>query len=228
LRKRGAEKFIVISRTINSACGLAEKWNGHASTIEDLSGALEETDILITSTSAPHTLIHRGMIEQIMHGRSDRPMVIIDIAVPRDVSPQVGEIENVSLFDIDGLNQGVAKSIQTREGAVPKVERIIDQEYQIFKEYYASLKVVPVIVGMRQQADDIRRNELEKTLRKLDRLDPQDQEQIVALTHSIVQKILHEPTIRLREEANGPNGEKYAGAVRALFGLDQSSSQGAH
>jgi glutamyl-tRNA reductase len=226
LRKRGADQFIVISRTISSACGLAEKWNGHAGTIEKLTGALEETDILITSTSAPHTLIHRRMIEQVMAGRPDRPMVIIDIAVPRDVASDVGEIEHVSLYDIDGLNRGVEKSIQTREGEIPQVEQIIDQEYRIFKDFYASLKVVPVIVGMRRQADEIRRSELEKTLRKLDRLDPHDQEQIAALTHSIVQKILHEPTIRLREEANGPNGEKYAGAVRALFGLEKPTMLG--
>ena len=220
LKKRGANKFGVISRTISSACGLAEKWDGQAGTMENLSGALEATDILITSTSAPHTLIHRGMIEQVMAERKERPMVIIDIAVPRDVSPDVSLVENVRLYDIDDLNRGVEKAIENRENEIPKVERIIDDEYQAFKEYFATLDVVPVIVEMRQYADSIRQNELEKTLRKLEGLHPKDKEQIKALTHSIVQKILHGPTICLREEANGPNGKKYANAASKLFGLN--------
>ncbi len=220
LKKRGSNKFIVISRTINSACGLAQKWDGNAGTMENLAGALENTDILLTSTSAPHTIIHRSLIERIMAERPNRPLVIIDIAVPRDVASDVEDIPGVSLFDIDRLNQGVEKALESREGEIPKVETIIDEEYLAFKEYFGTLKVVPVITGMRQQADAIRQQELDKALRQLDGIDPKQQERIKALTHAIVQKILHEPTIRLRQEANGPNGEKYAVAVSELFGLN--------
>jgi len=220
LKKRGANKFIVISRTINSACDLAQKWDGHAGTMENLTGALENTDILLTSTSAPHTIIHRSLIEGIMANRPNRPLVIIDIAVPRDVASDVKDIAGVSLFDIDRLNQGVVKAVESRESEIPKVEKIIDEEYLTFKEYFGSLKVLPVIAGIRQQANAIRQQELEKALRQLDGIDPKQQERIKALTHAIVQKILHEPTIRLRQEANGPNGEKYAVAVSELFGLN--------
>lgn len=225
LKNRGANKFGIISRTISSACSLAEKWNGQAGTMENLSGALEVTDILITSTSAPHTLIHRSMIEKIMAARKERPMVIIDIAVPRDVASDVNMVENVSLYDIDDLNFGVEKAIENRENEIPKVEKIIDEEYQQYKEYFATLNVVPVIVEMRQQANSIRQKELEKTLRKLEGLNPEDKEQIKALTHSIVQKILHGPTIFLREEANGPNGKKYARAASEIFGLNGLNDQ---
>jgi glutamyl-tRNA reductase len=218
-RERGAHKFIVISRTISSACTLAQKWNGHAGTVDNLAGALEETDILLCSTSAPHTIIHRDMVEQVMAARRKRPLVIIDIAVPRDVAPEVGKIEGVSLFDIDRLNRSVEKALESREGEVPKVERIIDEEYQALKEYFQTLKVVPVIAGMRLQADAIRQKELEKALRRLDGIDPKQQERIKAMTHAIVQKILHEPTIRLRREATGPNGKIYADAVSKLFDL---------
>jgi len=220
LKIRGANQFGVISRTISSACSLAEKWNGKAGTLQDLSGALETTDILISSTSAPHTIIHRKMIEKAMESRQDRPMVIIDIAVPRDVASNVNEVENVNLYDIDDLNCGVKQAIGNREGEIPKVEKIIDEEYQAFKEYFGTLNIVPVIVEMRQHADAIRQKELEKTLRKLESLNPEDREQIRTLTRSIVQKILHEPTVFLREEANGPNGEKYASAASKLFGLN--------
>ncbi len=220
LKIRGANQFGVISRTISSACSLAEKWNGKAGTLQDLSGALETTDILISSTSAPHTIIHRKMIGKAMESRQDRPMVIIDIAVPRDVASNVNVVENVNLYDIDDLNCGVEEAIGNREGEIPKVEKIIDDEYQAFKEYFGTLNIVPIIVEMRQHADAIRQKELDKTLRKLESLNPEDREQIKALTHSIVQKILHGPTVFLREEANGPNGEKYASAASKLFGLN--------
>ena len=220
LKERGAQRFIVISRTISSACTLAQKWEGHAGTMDNLAGALEETDILICSTSAPHTIIHPGMIEQVMAVRRNRPLGIIGIAVPRDVAPEVGAIAGVSLLDIDSLNHHVEQALESRVGEIPKVEKIIDEEYQAFKAYFETLRVVPVIAGMRLQADAIRRKELEKALRQLDGIDPRQEERIKAMTHAIVQKILHEPTIRLRQEANGPNGEIYAEAVSTLFGLN--------
>lgn len=228
LRKRGANKFIVISRTINSACSLAQKWDGHAGTMENLAGALEKTDILLSSTSAPHTIIHSGLIEQIMADRPDQPLVIIDIAVPRDVAPDVGNLAGVSLFDIDGLKNGVEKALKGRQSEIPRVEQIIEEEYLAFKEYFGSLRVVPVITGIRQQADAIRQQELEKAFRQLEGIDPKQQERIRALTHAIVQKILHEPTIRLRQEANGPNAEKYAIAVSELFGLTGKNGRNIH
>ena len=223
LRARGADNFHVISRTISSACALAAKWDGQAGTMENLNGALQQADILITSTSAPHTLIKKFMMQSIMKQRPDQPMVIIDIAVPRDVAPAVNEIPGVYVYDIDGLNQTADISLKGRQGAIPQVEAILSEEYQTFKEYWASLAVVPVIKEMRQQADTIRQQELDKALRRLNGLDQADQEQIAALTHSIVQKILHTPTVRLKQEAAGPEADKYALAARALFGLDAAS-----
>jgi len=224
LKKRGAKNFLVISRTISSACGLAEKWNGKAGSFDNLAGSLEETDVLISSTSAPHTLIHREMIEKVMTSRSDRQMIIIDIAVPRDVASDVAEIPNVRLFNIDTLNRNVEKALEGREREVPKVEKIIDYEYHEFKGFFKSLRFIPIIADMRQHVDDIAQKELEKTLRKMPDLDPNHEEQIKALTHSIVQKILHEPTVRLREEAKGPDGDRYAFAVSELFGLNNNSN----
>lgn len=225
LIQRGVKKFGVISRTISSACSLAEKWNGQAGTMENLSGSLETADILITSTSAPHIIITKRMIKQVMAAREDRPLVIIDIAVPRDVSPEVGEINNVALFDIDDLQAGVGTVVHSRRNEIPRVEQIIAEEYQGFKGYYSTLNIVPVIVEMREQADQIRLKELDKTLRKLVHLNDKEQEMIKAMTHAIVQKILHEPTVCLREEANGPNGEKYAKAASVLFGLNGSGGR---
>jgi glutamyl-tRNA reductase len=222
LRKRGAKNFSVISRTISSACGLAKKWDGDAGTMDSLDGALEDADILITSTSAPHTLILKPMMELVMNQRPNRPMVIIDIAVPRDVDPDVNTLANVFVYDIDGLNKIVNEGMDNRSQEVPKVEIILKEEYLSFKEFLSSLKVVPVITEIRQQADSIRKSELEKALRRMPDLDPSQQEQISALSHSIVQKMLHTPTIRLRKEAKGPEAEQYATAARQLFGLSDS------
>jgi len=219
LRKRGVKNFYVISRPINSACGLAKRWNGQAGTMESLAGVLENTDVLITSSSAPHLLIHWPMVKEAMDSRPQRKLVIIDIAVPRDVDSNVGKIPNVLLFDIDGLNEGVAQSMEKRQLEVPAVERILHEEYQVFKEYWSTLKVLPIIVEIRQQADQIRQSELEKTLRHLPQLGEAEQAHIETLTQSILQKILHEPTIRLRQGAAGPDAEKYAQAAQILFGL---------
>ena len=224
LRKRGVKNFNVISRTINSACTLAKRWNGQAGTMDSLKGVLEDTDILITSTSAPHTLLNKGMIAQIMKNRPDRPMVIIDIAVPRDVDPEVDTVPNAQVYDIDRLYQEVEQSLEKRSNEIPKVEKILEEEYLHFKDFWGTLKVVPTIVDMRQMADNIRIQELEKTLNRLPDLGEFEQEKIVAMTRSIVQKILHAPTVGLRQKANEPDGEKYASAVRVLFGLDHNQS----
>lgn len=220
LQKRGVNKFHVLSRTIASACTLAERWEGNAGTMENLNGVLEDTDILITSTSAPHTLIHKNMVKQIMRSRPDRPLVMIDIAVPRDVAANVQELENVEVYDIDRLNNEVAESLDKRSNEIPKVEQILEEEYKIFKKFWNSLKVVPVIKGMRERADTIRQQELEKVFKHLPNLNEAEQAEISAMTQSIIQKFLHAPTIKLREEADGPEAEKYAHAASRLFGLD--------
>ena len=220
LIKRGVSQIQVINRTLEKAQELAHRWAGQAATFESLSDLLRETDILISSTGAPHTVIFPAMVAPALENRSGRPLVIMDIAVPRDVDQGVAEISGVSLFDMDALSQGLEQSLKKREAEIPKVEAIIEEEKAEFMDFLATLDVVPVIVKMRQQANTIRKAELEKALRRLSGLSPGDQQQIEALTKSIVHKILHSPTVRLREEAGGPNAADYADITRGLFGLD--------
>jgi glutamyl-tRNA reductase len=144
----------------------------------------------------------------------------MDIAVPRDVDTDVGDIPGVSLYDIDTLSEKLENALAQRAAEIPRVEEILEYELDCFIEYLATLDVVPLIVKMRQRADAIRQTELEKAIRRIPELTPDTQQQIDALTKSIVNKILHNPTIRLREEANGPNANEYADVVRGLFGLD--------
>lgn len=223
-RKRGATNFIVISRTLASACKIADTAHSQTGTMELLSEALEKADILVSSSSAPHTLIDRLMVEQAMQSRPDRPMVILDIAVPRDVEPEVGQVPNVRLYNIDDLQEGVEASQNARTREVPKAEQILNQEYRAFLEYLSSLKVVPVIKEIRRQAERIREAELDKAFRRLPDLTPDIQEQITAMSQSIVKKILHSPTARLRQESTEPDVEQFAELARALFGLDASNN----
>jgi glutamyl-tRNA reductase len=220
LRKRGARQITVVNRTVQRAQELAKRWDGQAEALEMLIELLPETDIVITSTGAPHTIIHGSMVDKAISQRPDRALILMDIAVPRDVDPEVGDIPGVHLYDMDTLAAQLEHSISKREAEVPQVKEILAEELASFMEYVTTLNVVPIIVEMRRQADAIRQAELEKTIRRIPDLPPDTQERIDALTKSIVNKLLHSPTARLRKEASGPNAVDYADIARGLFGLD--------
>jgi len=220
LRKRGVHEITVVNRTLPRAQELARRWNGQAAALEMLLELLPDTDIVITSTGAPHTIIQPSMVQKAMANRPDRPMVFMDIAVPRDVDPQVGAISAVRLFDVDALSEQLENNLAQREAEIPYVKVILAEELVAFMDYLATLDVVPIIVQMRKQANSIRQAEIEKALRRIPDLPPEAHPYIDALTKSIVNKILHNPTVRLREEASGPNAVEYADIARCLFGLE--------
>jgi glutamyl-tRNA reductase len=220
LRKRGARSILVVNRTLQRAQELANRWEGQAAALEMLLELLPDMDIVITSTGAPHLVIQRSMVEKVMKERPDRPMVFMDIAVPRNVDAEVNRIANVRLYDMDTLSKSLEISLSQRQAQIPKVEAILAEEQASFESYLASLDVIPVIVEMRRRADRIRQKEVEKAIRGMNGLTPEMEMKIEALTASIVNKILHNPTTRLREEAGGPNGADYASLTRTLFGLD--------
>lgn len=220
LLKRGAKHILVINRTLSGAQQLADRWGGHVAEFELLCDHLLEADIVITSTGSPHVVIDFYMVEQAMQHRSHRPMVFMDIAVPRDVAVEVGNITGVRLYDMDALSDCLEASLAQRQAQIPKVETIITEEQTAFQEYLATLDVVPLICEIRKQAEDIRKCEVEKAIRRIPNLTPDMEHQIDTLTASIVNKILHNPTIRLREEANGPHVQDYANLARNLFALE--------
>ena len=220
LRKRGAKQILVVNRTLQKAQELAHRWDGQAASLELLLEHLPDMDIVITSTGAPHVLIQRSMVEKALRQRPQRPMVFMDIAVPRDVDVEVKDIAGVRLYDMDTLSANLEVSLAQRQAQVPQVEAILAEEQAALEGYLASLDVVPIIVEMRKQADSIRKDEVEKAIRRMPNLTPEMEHQIEVLTASIVNKILHSPTTRLRGEANGPNAADYANLTRYLFGLD--------
>lgn len=219
LRKRGAQQLTVINRTLERAHALADRWNAEADTFENIETALRRADILISSTGAPHTIIQAEMVAAAMIHRSSRPLVLIDIAVPRDIDAETALIPNVSLHDIDNLNAHLDQALSSRAAEVPHVEAILAEEVAKFLDYFRSLDMFPLIIDMRDRAEAIRREELAKTLRRMPDLTDFEREKIEALTQSLVKKLLDNPTRRLRAEASCPHAPEYATVARTLFGL---------
>lgn len=219
LAANGTKGLSVINRSRGRAQRLADQVGARALGWERITQALWNVDIVISSTSAPQAIIHPDTVREAMLMRHNRPLFFIDIAVPRDVDPAVGDLPDVFLYNIDDLQAVVQTNLAHRRREIPKVEAIINQEMAAFMSWFRALDVVPTIVELRQHAESIRRAELEKALRRLEDLSDRERNIIQALTRGIVNKILHQPTIHLKEYANSRDGYRYTEAVRDLFGL---------
>jgi glutamyl-tRNA reductase len=225
LRARGVGRVTVVSRTRQRALELAERWGGQPLSFEQLSQVLHTADIVIASTGAPHTIIDSTMIQEAMLHRAGRPLLLMDIALPRNIDPAVGEVPDVHLFDIDQLHQRLENNLAGRQNEIPNVEAIIEQEVASFASWLRRVDILPVITDLRSKAEEIRRRELKRTLRYLPELDPETLKHIEHLSESLVNKLLHEPTRRLRVEAGNGHATHYTQVTRHLFGLEESSDQ---
>jgi glutamyl-tRNA reductase len=163
------------------------------------------------------------MVNDAMNTRPERPLVLIDIAVPRDIDPDAAAIPHVRVYDMDSLNDHLEHSLAERMSEVPQVKSIIDEEVMEFDEYMKSLEMIPIIADMRQQAEAIRQNVLKKSLSRMPDLTDVERERIEAMTQALVKKILEAPTQRLRAEASCPHAPEYASVARTLFGLKHES-----
>lgn len=219
LRKRGAQKILVVNRTLDRAHAIADRWGADIATFENINDALVSADIVISSTGAPHLILTERMVRDAMTAREHRPLVLIDIAVPRDIDPEAANIPHVKLYDIDHLNEQLEDALAERLAEAPKVRAILEEEIADFSEYMKSLEMIPLIADIRQQAESIRKDMLEKTLRRLPDLTESERVRIEAMTQALVKQILHTPTNRLRAEAACPHAPEYATVARTLFGL---------
>ncbi len=223
LRKRGARKIRVLNRTLERARALAERWGADIATFESMDDALASADILISSTGAPHLILTEDTLRAAMRARPQRPLALIDIAVPRDIDPNAANIPHVTLYDIDHLNAQLESALAERQAEAPKARAILAEELAEFAEYLQSLEILPLIADIRQQAESIRKAMLEKTLRRLPDLTEDERARIEAMTQALVKQILHIPTQRLRAEAACPHAPEYATVARTLFGLAQDT-----
>lgn len=218
--KRGVSDITVTNRTYEKAMGLAQAWGGKATSFQQFPAVLAEADIVITSTSAPHTILRKELLAPAMTTRPNRPLFIFDIAVPRDVDSDVTEISNVHLRNIDDLQSQANKNTQERQAEIPKVERIVEEEANQFLEWFSSLGATSTIGALRKRVEEVRQQELQRVLNRLD-LNEREQNLVAMMSHRLVNKILHEPTLCLKKETANGNGAAYISTVRDLFALNE-------
>lgn len=216
---RGSAGVAVANRTLATAADAAARFGGFAFSLPELERALAWADLAVTATSSEEPVVTAGAVRAAMARRPDRPLVLVDLAVPADVEREVGQIEGVKLFDVDDLRAGLDGALAARLREVPKVEAIVEDEVVAFCRRLRELEVEPVLAAIRLQAEAIREQELERTLRRLGDVDRKTEEQIEHLSRALVKKLLHDPTVRLRERAGDGAADEFAAALRELFGL---------
>jgi glutamyl-tRNA reductase len=221
LSREGVRGIMVANRTYDRAVELAQKLHGHAVHFDELSTGLSSADIVLASTAAPHHVLSRETFRKAFPGRRGHPLLIIDMAIPRDVDPMVGDEPEVFLYNVDDLRKIVDEHVQIRSEAIPAADRIIQSHSREFRTWYASLEVVPVIRRMRARAEEHRVLELERLMRGMDHLEADDRARLEEFSRRLLNKLLHEPTVRLRKGmARGGGGEELVDAVRFLYGLE--------
>ena len=216
----GVKTVYVTSRTYERAANLARTLNGSALDFEAFKNELYRADIVITSTSASSFIITKDMVEKAIHERKNKPIFFIDIAVPRDIEPDVNDLENVYLYDIDDLHVVVSANMKEREKESENAMHLISQEVNKFNNWLGTLDAVPTIVEIRKRVENIGNQEMERTLKKIPHLSEEDKKIIYQMKNSMINKILHKPTIKLKQKTQSEDGHIYLKAIRHLFHLD--------
>jgi glutamyl-tRNA reductase len=216
----GVKTVYVTSRTYERAANLARALNGSALDFEAFKNELYRADIVITSTSASSFIITKDMVAKAIHERKNKPIFFIDIAVPRDIEPDVNDLENVYLYDIDDLHVVVSANMKEREKESETAMHLISQEVNKFNNWLGTLDAVPTIVEIRKRVENIGNQEMERTLKKIPHLSEEDKNIICQMKNSMINKILHKPTIKLKQKTQSEDGHVYLKAIRHLFHLD--------
>jgi glutamyl-tRNA reductase len=214
----GARASVLGGRTFEKAEQLAAALGGRAAPFEELRSELARADVVISGTGAPGVVIQRADVEAAQAARRGRPLFLIDIAVPRDVAEDAGRVSGVFLYDLDDVRKVAEANLRERRKEASAAEAILEHEIREFLDWRRSLDVVPLLVELRRRADEIRRTEIEKARRRLGPLTPEQESALEAATTAIVNKLLHAPTVQLKQMAGDGQGE-HVGLIRKLFGL---------
>jgi glutamyl-tRNA reductase len=217
---RGANSVFVANRHYDRAIGLAQRFHGEAVRFEELPEQLQAADIVVSATNSPHHIVERDGLAQVMETRSGRPLLLVDIAVPRDIEPECREVPGVSLHDIDDVQQIVERNAGDREGEARRAEPILTAELDRFESWLASLEVVPTIAALRERADEIVGRVLAENEGRWESLGEADRERLNTMAKAIASRLLHEPTLRMKRSAGDDEAYLYVSALRELFGLD--------
>ena len=226
LMAQGATSIFVANRTHERAVALADRFGGQAILFEQLYDTCDRADIVLTSTGAPHALFRREHGELFLHRRKNRPMFFIDIAVPRDVDPEMNKLDGIFVYDIDDLQAIVAGHVADRRREAERAEVIVTQEVERFLARLETQTVVPVIVSLQEQMESIRQAEIDRVRGRLGRLTPEQEQAVEALSHGIVNKILHAPITTLKTTAGQPEATTVIDVIRRLFNLGDDKKPG--
>jgi glutamyl-tRNA reductase len=225
MRSQGAHRVTIVSRTLARAARTAEAIGGASAAPWDaLDSALNASDIVITATGAAAPILTKARIETTMRSRRNRPLFIIDIAMPRDVEPAAGEIEQVFLYNIDDLRATVAENMARRASEIARAEAIVSEEIDKFGSWLRSRGVIPTVVALRQRFESIRKSELQRLDFKLSGLPPDARARVDEVTRLLVEKLLLTPTEHLKALADGDTAGTYAEVLTRVFGLQASSA----
>ncbi|MFH1026069.1 MAG: glutamyl-tRNA reductase [Nitrospirota bacterium] len=214
----GVKEVLVSNRTFDRACDLAKEFHGRPVKFDEFILEMVRTDIMICSTGAPHYILTKSQMQKVMKERKQRQVFIIDISVPRNIDPAINDLENVYLYNVDDLQGVVATNMFERQKEAEKAERIIAEELETFLKWQASLDSVPTIIALREKAEEIRKEELDKLFNKIQDMGEKEKEAIEYMATAIMNKLIHPPTAALKGDVE--NKEMLVAAIRRLYGIN--------
>jgi glutamyl-tRNA reductase len=218
MMNNGVQEIVVANRTYERGCELAHEFNGKAIRFEDFPERLINTDILICSTGAPVFVLLKEHMQKAMKARKQKPVFLIDISVPRNIDPAINDMDNVYLYNVDDLNDVVDTNKQERQKEAEKAEEIVEEEIETFKKWMSTLDSVPAVVALREKAEAIRKDELERFLNRFPELGEKERKAIEGLSSAIMNKLIHGPTIALKDDAE--DKDVMIAVIKRLYGLN--------
>jgi glutamyl-tRNA reductase len=223
LKQAGIDRVYIMNRTKERAAELAHRLGGTPHGFDELDDLLGKVDIVISSTGSQHYVLKYESVKAALARRKYKPLFLIDIAVPRDIDPRCDSLNNVYLFDVDDLQQVVEANRANRRTEAVKAEEIVNRETDVMMGWMAAAEVVPTIVSLREKLNQLRIEELEKAKRALPDMSPEVEAAMDRLAHSLINKVLHEPTVTLKKSSENAQHGMLVAAVRSLFGLAETN-----
>lgn len=211
-------EVIVVNRTFERGCELANEFNGRAVRFEDFLKEMVHADIIICSTNAPAYVLRREDMQRVMKDRRNKPVFIIDISVPRNIDPEINNIDNVYLYDVDDLQGVVEENIMERKKEAEMAEAIIQEEIAAFQKWISSLDSIPTVVALRNKAEEIKKDELDRLMNKFPELGEKERKAIEYMASAIVNKLIHPPTIAIKEDSE--DREELIAVIKKLYWLN--------
>ncbi len=220
LADRGVRTVFVANRRYDRAIGLAQRFGGEAVRFDDLPAEIEGADIVVGCTSSPHLIMGADELAVVTEQRGGRPLLLIDIAVPRDIDPRVRELPGITLYDMDDLQRTVARNLDVQEAEAARARTVINEELHRFDRWLSTLDAVPTIAALRERGEEVVQQVLRENEGRWESLSEADRDRVELMTRAVVNRLLHEPTTRLKRPADEDAAYVHLQALRELFGLD--------